>query len=143
MRNGSLIVFLAATMLSACARRVPEPAITTPGVPHVSWVIMSGDRDNPDREFVCQSEPRTDCVVPASRPDSRVLSDVHIYYHGAGAETRYEGSIQIGFFDGSPAAHTVRTNMLVKKTESIMNQSVSDIGSVTGHWAQPGFIPPP
>jgi hypothetical protein len=127
MRNRTLIVFLAATTLSACAKRVPEPAVTTPGTPHVSWVIMHGDSDNPDREFACQSEPRTECVVPASRPGDKVLSNVHIYYHGAGPETKYEGSVQIGFFDGSAAAHTLRTSMVVKKTERIGNQSVSDI----------------
>ena len=109
MRKESLIVIVAASMLSACARHVPEPAMAMPGTPHVSWIIMSGDRDNPDREFVCQSEPRTECVVPVSRTDAQVFSDVHIYYHGAGAETRYMGSIRIGFFNGSPAANTVKT----------------------------------
>ena len=57
-----------------------------PGTPHVSWVIMYGDVETPDREFACQSEPRTECIVPASRPDNKVFSDVHIYYHGAGDE---------------------------------------------------------
>ena len=127
MRKESLIVIVAASMLSACARHVPEPAMAMPGTPHVSWIIMSGDRDNPDREFVCQSEPRTECVVPVSRTDAQVFSDVHIYYHGAGAETRYVGSIQIGFFNGSPAANTVKTDIAVKKMERIANQSVSSI----------------
>ena len=56
-----------------------------------------------------------------------MLSEVHIYYHGAGDETKYAGTIQIGFFDGSPASHTLKTNVAVKKTERITNQSVSDI----------------
>src|SRR4029077_15625056 len=78
-------------------------------------------------EFACQSEPRTACVVPASRPDDKVLSNVHIYYHGAGAETRYDGSVQIGFFDSAPASQTLTTSMVVKKAERIGNQSVSDV----------------
>ena len=99
MRCESLIVLVTVSMFAGCATHVPEPAVSIPGTPHVSWIIMSGDRDNPDREFVCQSEPRTECVVPVSRPDARVFSDVHIYYHGAGAETKYTGSIQVGFFN--------------------------------------------
>ncbi len=83
MRSQSLLVAIAISMLSGCGARVPEPHVSMPGIPHISWVIMSGDRDNPDREFVCQSEPRAECVVQVSWPDSRVLSDVHIYYHGS------------------------------------------------------------
>lgn len=131
MRHESLVMLLVVVMFPGCARRVPEPAVNIPGTPHVSWIIMSGDRDNPDREFVCQSEPRTGCVVPVSRPDAPVFSDVHIYYHGAGAETRYAGSVQIGFFKGSPAPHTLKTDIAVKKTERIGNQSVSNIVTST------------
>jgi len=90
MRQLPLIVATAAVVLtSACAKRVPEPVGVAPGTPHISWIIMSGDRDNPDQEFVCQSDPRNDCVVPVSRPDAQVFADVHFYYHGAGAETKY------------------------------------------------------
>ena len=117
MRIQSLLIIVASTS-SACARHVPEPAVSVPGMPHISWVIMSGDRDNPDREFVCQSEPRGECVVPVSRPDAQVFSDVHVSYHGAGAETRYAGSIQIGYFTGDATANTVKSNVIVKKTES-------------------------
>src|SRR6185295_20388622 len=115
-------VAIAAVLASTCARPVPKPAGVAPGTPHVSWVIMSGDGDNPDQEFVCQSEPRSDCVIPVSRPDTQVFSDVHFYYHGAGAETKYTGAIDVGFFQGSPAARTLQAAMTVKKTESIMNQ---------------------
>ena len=116
---------------AGCVRRVPEPPGVAPGVPHISWVIMSGNRDNPDQDFVCQSDPPNDCVVPVSRPDARVFSDVHFYYHGAGQETRYTGSIRIGFFQGAPESHEISTNITVKKNESITNQSVVDIVTTT------------
>ena len=90
---------------------------------------MSGDRDNPDQTFVCQSDPRNDCLVPASRPDEQVFSDLHVYYHGAGSETTYTGSIDIGDFRGSSGSNQMQTNMTVKKNESITNQSF--IGIVT------------
>lgn len=137
MRTGSLIVVgVAALFTSTCAKRVPEPVGVTPGTLHVSWVIMSGDRENPDQDFVCQSNPRNDCVVPVSRPDAQVFSDVHFYYHGAGAETTYRGSIEIGFFQGSSASHTVQPNVTVKRNESIANSSVTGIVSTT-----PGTYP--
>ena len=117
----------AAVFSATCAKRVPEPAGLVHGVPHVSWVIMHGDRDNPDREFACQSEPRGDCVIPASRSDAQVFSDVHVYYHGAGAETKYAGTLQIGFFRGGGESIKNQTNITVRKTESITNQSVTGI----------------
>jgi hypothetical protein len=137
MRTLSLFVVAAAAVLTVtCAKRLPEPSGLAPGAPHVSWIIMSGDRDNPDREFVCQSAPRTDCVIPVSRPDAQVFSDVHFYYHGAGAETKYSGAIDVGFFQGSPASRQIQANTTVPKTEKIMNHSV--IGIVT---ATPGSYP--
>jgi hypothetical protein len=84
---------------SGCAGRVPAPTFKTPGEPHVSWIIMFGDQDNPNREFACQSEPRTDCVMPPSRGDAPVVSLVYFYYHGVHAEAKYSGAIKIGFFD--------------------------------------------
>jgi hypothetical protein len=132
MRRLSLVVVTVAAVLSStCAKRVPEPVGIAPGTPHISWIIMSGDGDNPDAEFVCQSTPRSECVVPVSRPDAQVFAHVHFYYHGAGTETRYEGPIDIGFFQGSAPTRTVQTTIAVRKTESITNQSVSGIVTST------------
>ena len=132
MRQISIVVATVAVVLtSTCAKRIPEPTGVAPGTPRVSWVIMSGDRDNPDQDFVCQSDPRNDCIVPVSRPGAQVFSDVHAYYHGAGAETKYAGSMQIGFFRGSAESHKTQTNITVQKTESIANQSVSGIVTET------------
>ena len=130
-KHSMILVTIAAVCSSTCARRVPQPTAVAPGTPQVSWVIMSGDRDNPDQEFVCQSNPRTECIVPASRPDAQVFSDVHFYYRGAGADTKYTGSIEIGFFQGTSATNTVQVNISVKATESISNQSVTGIVSAT------------
>jgi hypothetical protein len=131
MRRLSIIVATIAVLTSACATRVPKPAGIAPGTPYVSWIIMSGDRDNPDQEFVCQSDPRTECVIPASRPEAQVFSDVHIYYHGTGAETKYTGSIEIGFFQGGPESHRIQPNITVRKADSIANQSVVGIVTAT------------
>jgi hypothetical protein len=130
-RLSVLVATVVAVLTPACVTRVPKPAGIASGTPHISWVIMSGDRDNPDQDFVCQSDPRSDCVVPASRPDAQVFSDVHIYYHGAGADTKYTGSIDVGFFQGPPESHRLQPNITVKKTDSIANQSVVGIVTAT------------
>ena len=113
-----------------CGTHVPKPANLAPGTPHISWIIMYGDRDNADREFACQSHPRNDCVIPPSRPDAQVFTDVHLYYHGAGGETKYAGAFEIGYLQGSSPSRQFKTDLTVKKNESLTNQSV--IGVVTG-----------
>jgi len=123
----SSIIALILVWTCGCGKQVPRAANVAPGTPYVSWIIMYGDRDNPDREFACQSDPRTDCVVPPSRPDAEVFTNVHIYYHGAGGETRYEGPVDVGFLQGSGAARESQSNITVKKNESIANQSVTGI----------------
>jgi hypothetical protein len=110
---------------SACSARVPGPTVKTIGEPRVSWIIMFGDHDNPDREFACQSDPRTECVMPPSRPDAQVVSAVHFYYHPASTDTNYSGVNKIGFFQG--AGGQVQPNITVKGDEAMANQSISGI----------------
>ena len=112
--------------MSGCARGAPKPVGLPPGTPHVSWIIMHGDSDNPDAEFACQSTGPRECVLPASRPDARVLSDVHLYFHGAGRETTYLGSYRAEFFN-APRDSPIRTT--VRGEEQIVNHSV--VGIVT------------
>ena len=125
------VVVLAVAFTSTCAKSVPEPVGVPTGTPYVSWVLMYGDRDNADREFACQSGTPTECVLPASKPDAQVFSDIHFYYHGAGAETRYEGTINIGYLQGAPDSHTSRTNITVQKNGSITNSSTTGIVTST------------
>ena len=113
-------------LTTGCGKRVPVPSAGTPGTPHVGWVIMVGDRDDPNRDFVCQSDPRTDCVMPASRPDDQAFTDVHFYFHPAKAEATYRGTILIPFFEGS-TPHELKTDVTVKQGDAIANSSVSGI----------------
>ena len=115
--------------MAGCAKAVPEPAGIPPGTPHVSWIIMYGDRDNPDTEFSCQSTGPRDCVLPASRPDQQVFSHVHFYYHGAGAQTTYQGTFRVEFLSAGSddPPHDVPTSITVRGEEEIANQSVSGI----------------
>jgi hypothetical protein len=129
MRNPprlSICCLIVLTM-TACTQRVPTPTGPS-GTPRLGWVIMHGDADNPDREFVCQSAPRTECVMPASRPDARVFGHVHFYYHSATVDTRYTGTIRVGFFN-SP--REIKAGVPVKARDRAGNQSVSDIVTST------------
>ena len=67
-------------------------------------------------------------VVPADRPDARVLGHVRVYYHAASTETTYAGSVRIGFFE---QPREINPSITVKPGESPGNQSVSDFVSHT------------
>ena len=122
---------LVALIGSACAKRVPEPVGVAPGTPHISWVLMYGDRDTADSEFACQSEPRTECALPVSKPDALVFSDIHLYYHGVGGETKYEGTKNLSYLQGSPDSHISKVNITATKNESITNETVTGIVTST------------
>ena len=126
----ALIVATAAT--TSCAMRVPRPRGLPSGVPHISWIIMHGDRENPDSEFACQSTGPSECVLPASRPDTRVFSDVHLYLHGTGSQTTYLGTYRVNFFNGGDTSlneFQIRTTL--PGNEKIANQSVTGIVTST------------
>jgi hypothetical protein len=125
MAKPLIVISMAIAVCGACAQRVPQPANAAPGMPQVSWVLMSGDRDNPDRDFVCQSDPPGDCVMPATRSGEEVFSDAHFYYHGTGGETTYTGSILIGPLESSGAPYRMQAMITLKKDERIINQSVA------------------
>jgi hypothetical protein len=91
----------------------------------MGWVIMHGSADNPDEEYVCQSNPRDTCVLPASMGQRKVFSEVHLYFHPIGTRARYEGTRQIGFFgDSRPSPLTIEVS-----PKEVSNDSV--VGIVT------------
>jgi len=122
--------------LAGCGPKIPQPSKAGPDMPRISWVIMSGDRDNPDQDYVCQSDPRDACAVHASRADEQVFGHVHVYYHPSAVETKYSGSVVIGFFQGEPASKTLSANVSLKPGDKVGNQTV--VGIVT---QQPGTYP--
>src|SRR5262249_22899819 len=94
-------------------------------MPRLGWVIMHGSADNPDEEYVCQSNPRDVCALPASTSERKVFSEVHLYFHPIGSPTRYEGTVQIEFFgDGRPSPLALAVG-----TKNVGNDSI--VGVVT------------
>jgi len=92
---------------------------------------MSGDAENPNHDFVCQSNPRSECVMPVSRADAKIHSAVYFYYHPAAVETRYTGTIQIGFFEGASSTLQLRPDFTVKSKDSAANHSIDGIVTST------------
>lgn len=125
---------LALVVAPACAVHPPPRAPGAPGEPKVGWVIMSGDRDTPDRDFVCQSEPQSECVMPVSRSGAQVFAHVHVYYHPGATETKYTGSVRVPFFDGG--SYDFQPNLVVDARGDVGNQSI--VGVVT---SRPGTYP--
>jgi hypothetical protein len=117
MRRHRLLVLSCVLLLTmSCGARVRVPAGGTGAMPRIGWVIMVGTRDDPDQDFVCQSDPRTECVMPASQPDSQAFSRAYFYFFPAAAnDTKFAGTIQIGFFEGA-IPHEMTPNLTVKRT---------------------------
>ena len=115
------ITLLLATSWS-CATHIPESTTAPPGVPRVGWVMMTGDRENPDGHYVCQSEPRTEeCVLAPSRPEQQVFVHVHFYFHPASGDEKYTGTIELDFMQG---AQPLRPNASVKAGDKPAQTSV-------------------
>lgn len=109
--------------VSGCAERVPEPVRNSQGTPHISWNIHGGDADSNQKEL-CQSDPRTECNLPASREGAKSLATVHVFFHPAANDTKYTGTIAVGFFD---ERHEITPNATVKRGGAPVGQSVTDI----------------
>lgn len=75
---------------------------------------MHGHDYNPDEEFGCQSNPRSDCAVNASSAAEKTLSEVHVYFHPARTETKYSGTVKIGFFTDSATSSGMKVDATVK-----------------------------
>lgn len=118
---------LALFVTASCAERIPEPVVV-PSVSHISWLIASQTREGQERT-VCQSDPRTDCVLSAGTADTPAFATVHLYLHPAKSqETKYSGTMQVGFMNGSSAEpHDTTINSTVKPGETPTNVSVTGI----------------
>ena len=88
-----------------------------------------------DHGTVCRSEPRTSCVILASTERQQLSATVHLYYHSTRRETKYAGTVQIGFFRGSAAGHDLKPSFTVKANSLPISQAVSDIvTTIPGHY---------
>lgn len=121
-----LMMATAVALAGGCAANQPPKSTEAPGIPKVGWVIMQGSADNPDEEFVCQSEPRTQCEMTASRNGRQIFSEVHLYFHPVATQARYEGTAGVEFLGTGKA---MQVNVPVKAGGDVGNHSI--VGIVT------------
>lgn len=115
-------------LLSAagCAERIPEPVLKPHDVPHVSWEVHVGGLQGGRETTVCRSDPRTQCVVPATTESRKVFAMVHFFFHPAATPTRYTGAVQVGFFGGPAESHEMKPDVTVKPKQPAARHSISD-----------------
>jgi len=70
-------------------------------------------------------------MPPASKAGEQLYSDIHFYYHGVGGQTKYEGTKNLSYLQGSPDSHVSRVNITATKNESITNDSATGIVTST------------
>ena len=114
MRRWFPALGLAFLSAAACAGRGAPQTVGDPSQPNVGWVIMHGRDYNPDEEFGCQSNPRSECAVNASSPAEKTLSEVHVYFHPAKTDTTYTGTVKVGFFSDSGTSSGMKVDAKVK-----------------------------
>ena len=130
VNDTTFAIMTMALLVGACgcgAHSAPS-IVGDPQSPNVGWVIMHGHTGNPNEEFGCQSNPRSDCVVHASRSGSQTLSEVHLYFHPTQVDTTYSGVVRIGFFSAGEAGPGLQIQTTVKPGD-MGNYSV--VGIVT------------
>ena len=94
MSNWRIVGVPLCLLAAGCAKHAPEPS-PHPSTPHISWSIGQGTTD----KDICKSTEDSSCtlVVPADTPPNRRVADFHLFLHAAPADTKYAGTIQIGF----------------------------------------------
>ena len=112
--------------LCACAERIPEPVVI-PTTPHISWVITI--ESSPGNEQPgCRSDPRTVCIFTASTAITKRFATVHLYLHPATTDTKYTGTMQVGFFSGAESkGHERKIETFVKAGGPRHGISTTDI----------------
>ena len=102
---------LVGLLVSACANHVPEPK-PHPDVPHISWAISEGNND----KEVCRSTEDTACSLNLSgQPGNRRIGIFHVFLHPASADTKYVGSVDIGFLVQSEDQHVHAIDRVVER----------------------------
>ena len=82
-----------ALLASRCATHVPEPK-PHPTAPHITWSVAEGYSD----KEVCRSTEPAPCTLTLSdQPPNRRLGVFHVFLHPGATDTKYVGTINIGF----------------------------------------------
>lgn len=132
---------LSTLVLAGCAKHVPEPT-PHPSAPHVTWSIAEGYGD----KEVCRSTKASRCVLTLSdeQPNRRV-GVFHVFLHAAATDTKYEGTVTIGFLAGSSGgSHVQKVDRTVPRGSDPLGISSTGIVKPAGkHYVEISLIAAP
>lgn len=119
------IVVLCVASFFGCVRRIPEPAAdhTTP---QISWVIQAGAEFARQR-VVCRSDPKSECVIPASSQTATQFASMNLYLHPTQVPTAYRGSLEVTFFETATGVYGTPVDRTVEPGASPVGITVSGL----------------
>ena len=122
------IVLLALT-LGRCATHVPEPT-PHPSTPHITWSIAEGE----GHKEVCASTKARRCVLTLTdEQPNRRLAVFHLFLHAGTTDTKYEGTLLVGFLVGEIAhQHVTKIDRVVPRGSAPVNVSSTGIVKPSG-----------
>lgn len=98
MRRTHLLLAAVVLAAAACAKHAPEPT-PHPSTPHITWSISQGYTGETER---CRSTEASSCTLDFSEvAQDRRFGVFHLFLHAAAADTKYKGTLDIGFL-GQP-----------------------------------------
>ena len=122
-------IVLLALALVRCAAHVPEPT-PHPSTPHITWSIAEGE----GHKEACASTKAPRCVLTLTdeQPNSR-LAVFHLFLHAGTVDTKYEGTLLVGFLVGEMAhQHATKIDRIVPRGSAPINVSSTGIVKPAG-----------
>ena len=130
MRRTYLLVAPLVVTAAACAKHVPDPT-PHPSTPHITWSIAQGYGGEKE---VCRSTVVSPCTLDMSGvAQNRRFAVFHLFLHAASTDTKYKGTVDIGFL-GQPgeAKHTHSIDRTVLRGSDSVNFSTTGIVKPAG-----------
>lgn len=120
---------MAAVLVGACATHVPEPE-PHPNAPHITWSVAEGTND----KEVCRSTEPAPCTLTlSSEPPNNRLGVFHVFLHAGATDTKYVGTINIGFLvHDSGSQHEHKVDRVITRDSGPVNFSSTGIVKPAG-----------
>ena len=123
------VLILCGVALSGCAKHVPEPT-PHPSRAHITWSIAKGETD----KEVCKSTEAARCVLDLSGEQAnRRYGIFHVFLHAGESDTKYEGTVTVGFLGAtSTPQHVQKVDRVVPRGGAPVNVSSTGIVKPAG-----------
>ena len=125
------IAAISTVLAAGCATHVPEPK-PHPDAPHITWSVAEGSND----KEVCRSTEPASCTLTLSaEPPNRRLGVFHVFLHAGATDTKYVGTINIGFLaQDSGTQHEHKVDRVIAHDSGPVNFSSTGIVKPAGRY---------